>query len=112
MILPASPISPETERRGHIRSTHQTHTFVDSRTSNRRFTFGTRSSRTSCNSYNKLQEFSFIVELIEVNYTTESWRIKEAEQIPAALFSAYLVVLEAQVILQGRRHENDDIHYR
>lgn len=112
MILPASPISPETERRGHIRSTHQTHTFVDSRTSNRGFTFGTRSSRTSCNSYNKLQEFSFIVELIEVNYTTESWRIKEAEQIPAALFSAYLVVLEAQVILQGRRHENDDIDYR
>lgn len=75
MILPASPISPETDGRGHIGSTHQTHTFVDSRRSNIGFTFGARSSRTSCNSYNKLKEFSFIVELIEANYTTELKRV-------------------------------------
>lgn len=75
MILPASPISPETDRQVHIRSTHQTHTFVESRTSNIGFTFGARSPRTSCNSYNKLKKFSFIVESIEVYYTTERWRV-------------------------------------
>lgn len=49
MILPASPISPKTDRQVHIRLTLQTHTCVGSRATNRGFTFGTRSSWASCN---------------------------------------------------------------